>query len=320
MNTKIFATIIFSFLALKTLSQSYRYIYYLDNDLSSTTKQKATIIGKGYDNNGHLILDCFLKTTGNKIISATVKDSTLSTLHGIFKTYYDDLKTESEGYYFENDMDGVWKYWDTTGLLNDSMIYRQGIRIAYGKYKYNFKEPTALQLLFSPGLKDTLISYRYSFTDSLKNTFTEKQVSLNNGKEKIDFEVSFIGERGLLKEYDSTGTVKTDSVFSRQLVEPEFLSGEDGWRNFLQKTLNANVPVLNNAPDGKYTVIMGFIINKDGILDEIKAEYDPGYGMVAEAMRVLKSSPKWLPASGYGKYQRVYRRQPITFLVEGQGR
>ena len=312
--------IVFLFLALKSESQVYKFIYYLDNDLNSVSKQKAVIIGKAYEQNGKLLINCFVKATGKMIITAGVKDSGLSALHGMFRTYHDNMATESQGNYFENDMDGVWKYWDTKGMLTDSMIYTQGVRIAYGSYKYYFNSPSVKQLLFSPKLKDTLSFYRYSFTDSLKNTFFEKTVSLKNGKEKINFEATFIGERGLLKDYDSTGVVKTDSVFSRQLVEAEFLSGEDGWRNFLQKTLNANVPVLSNAPEGKYTIIMRFIVNPDGTLGEIKAEDDPGYGMVEEGRRVLKNSPKWLPAIKYGIYQRAYRRQPITFLVEGSRR
>lgn len=318
MNNKIFASIFFLFLASKSESQDYKFIYYLDNDLNSVSKQKAVIIGKAYEQDGHLLLNCFLKTTGKMIITAGVKDSTLSALHGMFRTYYDDMATESEGDYFENDMEGVWKYWDTKGLLTDSMIYNQGVRIAYGSYKYYFNSPSLKQLLLSPGLKDTLSWYRYSFTDSLKNTFFEKEVSIKNGKEKLNFEANFIGERGLLKDYDSTGVVKTDSVFNRQLVEPTFPGGEDGWRNFLRKTLDATVPAVNNAPEGKYTIIMRFIVNPDGTLGEIKAEDDPGYGMVEEGRRVLKISPKWLPAIKYGIYQRTYRRQPITFLIEGQ--
>ena len=293
LNTKIFISIVFSFLVLTTFSQSYKYIYYLDKDLSSISKEKAVIIGKGYVDNGSFILDCFLKITGNKIASATLTDSTLSTLHGMFTTYYDDMKIESAGNYFENEMDGVWKYWDTGGLLTDSMIYSHGIRLAYGMYKYYFLKPTLKQLVFNPTLKDTLNWYRYSFTDSLKNTFTEKEVGLKDGKEKIRFQVNFIGNRGLLKEYDSTGTVKSDSVFTRELQEANFVGGEDGWRNFLRKTLNPNVPVDNGAPDGKYTVIIKFIVNPDGTLEDIKPEMDPGYGMAAEAMRVLKNSSKF---------------------------
>lgn len=317
LNIKIFAAIVFSFFTLKTLSQSYKFIYYLDKDLSSTSKEKAVIIGKGYESNGSIILDCFLKTTGKKIISATVKDSTLSTMHGMFKTYYDDMKIESLGSHFENEMDGVWKYWDKDGFLTDSMVYKNGIRIAYASYKYYFSRPTLGQLFFRDSLKNATYSYIYSFTDSLKNSFYEKQVSFIKGKPKTNYDANFIGERGLLKEYDSTGAVKTDSVFTRKMQEATFPGGEDGWRNFLRTNLNANVPAENNAPSGKYTIIVKFIVNPDGTLDDVKAESDPGFGMVNEAIRVLKKSAKWQPAIKYGRYQRAYRRQPITFLIEG---
>ena len=315
MNTKILATIIFSFLALKTVSQSYKFLYHLDKDLSSTSKEKAIIIGKGYESDGKVILDCFLKTTGKMILSATIKDSSLSTLHGMFKTYYDDMKIESAGNYFENDMEGVWKYWDKDGFLTDSVIYRKGIRIAYATYEYYFSKPTLEQYFFRDSLKNVNYSYLYSFTDSLKNTFEEKQVSVRKGRLMIDFEVNFIGDRGLFKEYDSTGAVKADSVFTKKMKEAEFAGGDEEWRNFLRKTLNPMVPANNNAPEGKYTIIMTFIVNPNGTLSNIKAESDPGYGMVEEAKRVLKMH-KWKPAIQYGNYRLAYRRQPITFVVE----
>lgn len=316
MNTKIFATIIFSFLALTTLSQSYRFLYHLDKDLSSTSKEKAIIVGKGYESDGKLILDCFLKVTGKKIISATVKDPSLSTLHGMFITYHDDMKIESAGNYFENDMEGVWKYWDKYGFLTDSMVYKNGIRTAYASYKYYFSKPTLEQFFFRDSLKTATYSYTYSYTDSLKNIFQERQVSVKKGNTKTNFEVDFIGDRGLLKTYDSSGVVKTDSVFTRKMQEAEFATGDDGWRYFLRTNLNANVPVNNNSPAGKYTVIIKFIVNKDGTLDDIMAEHNPGYGMAEEGIRVLKKSPKWSPAIQYGRYVRAYRRQPITFVVE----
>lgn len=316
MNTKILVTIIFSFLTLKTLGQSYKFLYHLDKDLGSTSKEKAVITGKAYESNGSLILDCFLKTTEKKILSATVKDSTLNTLHGMFISYYDDMKTESAGNYFENDMEGVWKYWDKDGYLTDSVIYKNGIRVAYGKYEYYFIKPDLKQLLLNPNIKSTLNWHSYTFTDSLKNTFSQKEVGIKDGKEKIMFQADFLGNRGLLKEYDSTGAFTTDSVFTRKLQEAGFKGREDGWRDFLRKNLNANTPVDNNAPGGKYTVIIRFIVNKDGTLDDIKAENDPGYGMAEEAIRVIKQSGKWQPAIMYGKYRRAYRRQPITFVIE----
>lgn len=316
LKTKILVVIILSFLALETSGQNYKFIYHLDKDLMSTTQEKAVIIGKAYEEDGRLILNCFNKTNGRKVLSATIKDSSLSTLHGMFKTYHEDMKMESAGNYVENDMDGVWKYWDKDGFLTDSMMYKKGIRIAYGTYKYYFPKLTLERFFFRDSLKTATYSYMYSFTDSLKNTFYEKHVLVTKGKPKTNFEVDFIGNRGLLKEYDSTGAVTTDTVFSKESKEAEFSKGEDGWRNFLRANLNPNVPAENNAPSGKYTVFIRFIVNKDGTLDDIKAENDPGYGMAQEGIRIIKKSATWKPAIRYGKLRRAYRRQPITFVID----
>ena len=130
-------------------------------------------------------------------------------------------------------------------------------------------------------------------------------------------EADFTGQRGLLKEYDSLGNVKNDSVFSRNQQEAGFIGGDNAWRNFLRQTLNAFVPTDNNAPSGKYLVIVKFIVNEDGTVSDIVPENNPGYGMVAEVIRVIKASGRWAPAMRYGRPVKAYRRQPVTFLVEG---
>ena len=319
MNFQKLILILLLFIVVKCTGQNYIFIYHLGENLNTVPKDKAVIIGKGYIQGNTMILDCFTTDKLIKVVSATFTDSSLSNLNGLYRSYYADNKIESEGNYINNDMEGVWKYRDVNGLITDSMIYTKGTCTAYAAYKYNFSKPTLKQLLLNPYLKDTLTSYLYSFTDSLRNTFTEKEVSVKNGKEIINFEADFIGERGLLKEYDSTGAVKTDSVFTRKLQEASFVGGDQGWRDLLRVNLNPLIPAENNAPNGKYTVIIRFIINPDGTVKDLKAENDPGYGMAEEAIRVMKKS-KWQPAIKYGKYQFAYRRQPVTFLIEGEGR
>lgn len=317
MKTKLVVLIFLSFFTREITGQSYKFLYNLDKDLSSTSKEQAIIIGKAYESQGRLILDCFLKATGKKILSATVKDSSLSMLHGLYTSFYENMNIESTGNYEENEMEGAWQYWDKDGYLTDSVIYQKGVRIAYGSYQYFFSRPsTVKELIFGDSLKNATYTCIYSFTDSLNNTFYEKQVSYKKGISKVNSEVNFVGMRGMIKEYDSTGTIKTDSVFSKEMKEAAFVGEEAGWLQFLRTNLNANAPTQHNAPGGQYTVFLKFIVNRDGTLTDIKAESDPGYGMVEEAIRVLKKSPQWLPAIQYGKYRPAYRRQPITFIIE----
>ena len=87
-------------------------------------------------------------------------------------------------------------------------------------------------------------------------------------------------------------------------------------QKFLQKNLNANVPVKNNAPVGKYIAIVLFIVDTEGTVSSVKSETNFGFGMEDEVVRVLEHCGKWKPATRNGKPLNAYRRQRITFLVD----
>lgn len=116
--------------------------------------------------------------------------------------------------------------------------------------------------------------------------------------------------------------VKTDDdenkIFNKVEVEATFPGGDAAWRNYLLKNLNPDVPVENGADAGTYTVIVKFVVSKDGSLSDVSCETDPGHGMCAEAIRVIKKTRSWTPALQNGRNVNAYRRQPITFQVEGQ--
>ena len=60
------------------------------------------------------------------------------------------------------------------------------------------------------------------------------------------------------------------------------------WGRFLERNLNAEVPVDNGAPEGSYTVIIQFVVDTDGSISDIKALTNHGYGLEQEAIRVIK--------------------------------
>lgn len=107
-----------------------------------------------------------------------------------------------------------------------------------------------------------------------------------------------------------------NEIFTKVEIEAAFPGGKDAWLNYLRRTLNADVPVDNGASAGKYTVIVKFVVSKDGSLSDIKCENDPGFGMCEEAVRVIKKTKNWIPAIQNSQNVNAYRRQPIVFLVE----
>jgi protein TonB len=109
-----------------------------------------------------------------------------------------------------------------------------------------------------------------------------------------------------------------NKIFNKVEVEAAFPGGDAAWRNYLQKNLNADVPVEGGAGEGTYTVIVKFVVSKDGSLSDVTCESDPGFGMCAEATRVIKKTRNWTPAIQNGRNVNAYRRQPITFQVASQ--
>ncbi|HRH49581.1 MAG TPA: N-acetylmuramoyl-L-alanine amidase [Panacibacter sp.] len=103
--------------------------------------------------------------------------------------------------------------------------------------------------------------------------------------------------------------------YNAALNPPKFPGGKDGWLKYLQKNLNANVPVDNGAVIGEYKVVVSFTVDKDGTVSDVKAENDPGFGTAGEAVRLIKTGPQWLPATEKDIKIKAKTKQEITFSV-----
>ena len=106
-----------------------------------------------------------------------------------------------------------------------------------------------------------------------------------------------------------------NKIFEKVEIEASFKGGESAWRKYLERNLNPSAPVDNGAPEGTYTVYVQFIVSKDGSISDVKSLTSHGYGMEAEAIRVIKKGPAWTPAIQNGRSVNAYRKQPITFQV-----
>ena len=109
--------------------------------------------------------------------------------------------------------------------------------------------------------------------------------------------------------------VEEDKIFTKVEIEAEYPGGTGAWRKFLERNLNGQVATDNSAPAGQYTVVVRFIVARDGSVSDITPETSVGYGMEQEAVRAIKKAPKWTPAQQNGNIVKAYRRQPITFVV-----
>ena len=113
--------------------------------------------------------------------------------------------------------------------------------------------------------------------------------------------------------YDEIGR-QFDSLLCVE-KEAHFAGNDQSWRKFLEKNLDPEVPVRNRAPEGTYTVIVQFVVDKDGQITDFKPLTKFGFGMEEEVVRILKKSPPWISAIQFGRNVKAYRKQPVTFVV-----
>jgi protein TonB len=92
---------------------------------------------------------------------------------------------------------------------------------------------------------------------------------------------------------DTTIYTAVDTVAS-------FPGGRPAWVKFLEKNLNPAVGVENSAKVGIYNVKIKFTVTKDGTLKDFVAVTKYKHGFEEEVIRVLKLSPKWIPAKKNG--------------------
>jgi periplasmic protein TonB len=120
---------------------------------------------------------------------------------------------------------------------------------------------------------------------------------------------------------DSSKIISKDT-FETVQVEAQFPGGNQGWRVYLEKTLKADllqkcVTLKKGQKMVKQTVIVSFKVDREGNISDVVAENaaDVCPKIAAEAIRVIKKGPKWIPATQNGETVVYRQRQSITWVL-----
>jgi protein TonB len=109
-----------------------------------------------------------------------------------------------------------------------------------------------------------------------------------------------------------------ETQFTSVQIPAAFPGGTEGWSRYLQRNLNQDIPLQEGAPAGTYTVVVSFIVSAEGVISDVVAEIDPGFGTALEAIRVIKKGPLWNPANQNGRPVPCKHKQLITFVVAAE--
>ena len=101
-----------------------------------------------------------------------------------------------------------------------------------------------------------------------------------------------------------------------QIVEemPAFPGGEAKLMEYVAK--NIKYPQIARETGIQGRVFVGFVVEPDGSVSNVKVLRGIGGGCDEEAMRVVKSMPKWKPGKQRGKAVRVSYMLPVNFKLQ----
>ena len=96
---------------------------------------------------------------------------------------------------------------------------------------------------------------------------------------------------------------------------PEFPGGQQALFKYLADNVKYPVIAQENGIQGR--VICQFVVNKDGSIVDVQAVRSSGEpSLDKEAIRVIKSMPKWKPGKQRGKPVRVKYTVPVNFRLQ----
>ena len=108
--------------------------------------------------------------------------------------------------------------------------------------------------------------------------------------------------------------VQEQEIF--QIVEemPSYPGGEQKLMEYVAK--NIKYPQIARETGIQGRVFVGFVVEPDGSVSNVKVLRGIGGGCDEEAVRVVKSMPKWKPGKQRGKAVRVSYMLPVNFKLQ----
>lgn len=110
---------------------------------------------------------------------------------------------------------------------------------------------------------------------------------------------------------EKTGTKINTRIFTAVEHEPHFDGGVNGFKRYLAN--NLIYPEKARLHNIKGDVVVDFVVEKDGSLSDLKIRRGQSAEIDAEALRLMKNSPKWIPGIQNGNTVRVAISVVLSF-------
>lgn len=108
--------------------------------------------------------------------------------------------------------------------------------------------------------------------------------------------------------------VEETKIFTVVEQMPMFPGGEGALMGYLRDNIHYPTVAAENGVQGR--VVVGFVVERDGSITDVNILRGVDPSLDREAMRVVKSMPKWTPGKQNGSAVRVKYQVPVSFRLQ----
>ena len=150
--------------------------------------------------------------------------------------------------------------------------------------------------------------------EAQKEDNTARGVVNQEGSDDAD-KFQAVAEQVVVKEPEPE-PVKEEEIFVAVEQQPEFPGGTAALMKWLANNVRYPQMALENGISGR--VIVKFVVEKDGSVSGVTLVRGVDKDLDREAIRVVKSMPKWQPGKNNGQAVRCYFNLPVNFKLAEQ--
>lgn len=105
----------------------------------------------------------------------------------------------------------------------------------------------------------------------------------------------------------------TEQIYTEVDELPQFPGGNEAMYQWLFNNIRYPAAAAENGIDGR--VVVKFVVEPDGMITNVEIVNSVDPDIDAEAKRVVRRMPKWIPGKNKGKPVRSYFIMPVTFKL-----
>ena len=139
------------------------------------------------------------------------------------------------------------------------------------------------------------------------------EITLKSADTNTNIQKNQIDELAVVGFGNQTKLIYDDVVDSAEIM-PEFSGGDLALRKFITDAIRYPIDAMYYSIQGK--VFVSFVIEKDGSVGRVRIAQGVDPLLDLEAIRVVKSLPKWKPGVTSGKPIPVSYTIPINFVLQ----